>query len=280
MQHKLQFNSLKIILITGLLFLEGLCFAQAPDQNVNSKESLTTNPTVDSDKESQEVHSPQEDHDTQDLEALLKRYNTDQETILNDADKLHGDSGANVVHESELDEMPHSEDQIDSGKKDALTQVYEKGMKSRKKSEIIPTDLSNSVRFALLPIQRLSEAELLKRLHEGTKDSVIKPYLNEFPNLTIFTVRLLKDAESIPSLVKILEDKERLIWFASAMLTTFIIGFLLKRFMHREGRSFLKATLYFFIRLYVMLGIRIAIVYYFYSVEFTPAARVFKATFM
>jgi hypothetical protein len=257
----------------GLLFLEGLCFAQSPDQNLDSKENPTTNPQIDTEKPTE---PPQEDHDTQDLEKLLKSYNTDQEKILEDTNKLHSETGPNIVEESELNEMPRSET---PKSKDAMSEVFESGMKSRRPT-VISSELSNSVRLALEPLQKLSEKELLKRLDESTKDSPARSYMDQFPNVTIFTVRLIKDKESLPTMVKILEDKDRLIWFAGVMLSTIIFGFLLKRFMHREGRSFLKAALYFFVRLYIMFALRVAIVYYFYSTELTPAVKVFKTTFM
>lgn len=278
MQHKLQFKILSIVLIMGLLFLEGPCFAQSPDQNPKS-ENPTTNPTIINAEKTAEP--PEEEHDTQDLEKLLKRYNTDSEKILKDADKLHSDTNTNEVKESEIESMPVSEVAAEtSAPRDAFEEVIDTGFKSRRKPKVISSELSNSVRLALEPLQKLSEKDLLKRLDESTKESPARPYMDQFPNITIFAVRLIKDTESIPSMVKILEDKDRLVWFAGAMLSTILLGFILKRLMHREGRSFLKAVLYFVIRMYIMFGIRVAIVYYFYSVEFTPASKVFKATFM
>ncbi|MEA9358499.1 hypothetical protein SHI21_19845 [Bacteriovorax sp. PP10] len=278
MQHKLQFNFLKLVLIMGLLILEGPCFAQTPDQERVGSENPTTNPTIiDAEKPTE---SPQEEHDTQDLEKLLKRYNTDSEKILKDADKLHNDTNTNEVKESEIESMPRSEVTEVHAPRDAFEEVIDTGLKSRHKPKVISSDISNSVRMALEPLQKLSEKDLLKRLDESTKESVARPYMDQFPNITIFAVRLIKDKESIPSMAKILEDKDRLIWFVGAMLSTILFGFILKKVMHREGRSFLKAVLYFFIRMYIVFAVRVAIVYYFYSVEFTPAAKVFKATFM
>lgn len=260
----------------GLLILEGPCFAQTPDQNPNS-ENPTTNPTIiDTEKPTE---SPQEEHDTQDLEKLLKRYNTDSEKILKDADKLHNDTNTNEVKESEIESMPRSE-VTETHTRDAFEEVIDTGLKSRHKPKVISSEISNSVRLALEPLQKLSEKDLLKRLDEATKQSIARPYMEQFPNITIFAVRLIKDKESIPSMVKILEDRDRLIWFAGTMLFTIVFGFILKKVMHREGRSFLKAALYFFIRMYIVFAVRVAVVYYFYSVEFTPAAKVFKATFM
>lgn len=262
----------------GLLILEGPCFAQGPDQDRGS-ENPTTNPTIINAEKPTEA--PEEEHDTQDLEKLLKRYNTDSEKILKDADKLHNDTNTNEVKESEIESMPRSEVVTETQvSRDAFEEVIDTGLKSRKKPKVISSDFSNSVRLALEPLQKLSEKDLLKRLDESTKDSAARPYMDQFPNITIFAVRLIKDKESIPSMAKIVEDRDRLIWFAGAMLSTILFGFILKRIMHREGRSFLKAVLYFFIRMYVVFAVRVAIVYYFFSVELTPAAKVFKATFM
>lgn len=278
MQHKLQFNFFKIILILGLLFIEGPSFAQSPDQVRVGSENPTTNPTiVDAEKSTE---SPEEEHDTQDLEKLLKRYNTDSEKILKDADKLHNDTNTNEVKESEIESMPRSEVTELHTTRDALEEVIDTGLKSRHKPKVISSEISNSVRLALEPLQKLSEKELLKQLDDSTKDSSVRPYMNQFPNIMLFSVRLIKDKESIPSMAKILEDKDRLIWFAGVMLFTVVFGFILKKVMHREGRSFLKAVLYFFIRMYIVFAVRVAVVYYFFSVELTPAAKVFKATFM
>ena len=273
-QKKFQLNFLKTVLILGLLILEGPCFAQNP-------ENPTTNPTVTVDAEKPSAAPSQEEHDTQDLEKLLKRYNTDQEKILEDANKLHTETAGDEVHDSEIEGMPHSEVVTEEAVvRDSVKDIFEEGMQSRKKSKVISSELSNSVRMALEPLQKLSEKELLKRMDESTRNSPVRAYMDQFPNITIFAVRLIKDTESIPSIVKIFEDKDRLIWFAGAMLCTVIFGFALKKFMHREGRSFFKAVLYFFVRLYIVFAVRIAVVYYFYSAEFTPAARVFKNTFM
>lgn len=278
MQYKLKSNFFKISLIAGLLLIEGLCFSQVPDQDFESEEkqkvNLATNPKIENENP---TSAPLEEHDTQDLDKLLKEYNTNQEKILEDANKLHSEINSKEVEESEINELPHSEV---TNVKDPVDAFYEAGIKSRQKSGTNSTELSKSVRLALGPLQKLSEKDLLQRLDESTRESSLRPYMDKFPNVTIFAVRLIKDEESIPSMVKILEDRDRLIHFAGIMLGTIIFGFLLKRLMHREKRSFLRAALYFFARIYIMFVIRVAVVYYFYSAELTPAARIFKITFL
>ena len=267
MQKKQQSSIFKILILLGLLFIEGPVFLHAQEnaenQAADSKPAAT------------------EDHNTEDLEKLLKRYNTDSEKILEDSSKLHNIQEGETkseVNDADIEEMRPS-DMLGKASESAFERAVE-NRKKNQKAKPIDQSFSNSVRLALSEVQKLSEAELMKRFDEATKDSPMRPYMEQFPNVTLFSVRLIKDKESIPSIVKIVEDKDKLIWFTGVMIFTIVIGFLLKRFMHKEGRSFIRAFFYFFLRMYIMLALRIGIIYYFYHVEFTPAAKVFKATFI
>ncbi len=269
MYKKLQLNYFHCFLLLGLLFVGGLSFSEEATE-VGGK----GNPSL--------QEEGIEEHDTQDLEKLLKRYNKDQEKVLEDTTKIHTiqeNEAHSEVREVEIEEMRPS-DVLEQATKESAKRINE--YHAQKKEEILKANssYSESVRAALLPLQKLSEEELLKRLDEATKDSAIRPYMNQFPNITLFTVRLIKDKESIPSAVKIVENKDRLITFASVMLFTIVFGFILKKIMHREGRSFIKAAFYFLIRVYLIFAIRIGIVYYFYGKELTPAAEIFKKTFL
>ena len=197
MQQKLQRSLFKIFLITGLLFWEGLCFSQDPE-SVDNPEQI------------------QEEHDTKDLEKLLKRYNTDQEKVLEDTSKIHhiqNNEGTSDMKDSEIEEM-RPEDTLAKAKDSAIKNAI-RAKNERDKEELarINSTYSESVRAALEPLQKLSEEELLKRLDESTKDSPARPYLKQFPNATLYAVRLIKDKESIPSVVKIAENKDKLIYF-------------------------------------------------------------------
>lgn len=270
MHKKLQFSFLNFLFFVGLLVLEGQSFAQTGETT-----NPTTNPTISSEGPAE---VPQEEHNTEDLEKLLKKYNTDSEKILEDTSKLH-----NIQEKDQKNEMNDSEIEsvVTTTEETTLVPVENvKGGNRGDKTKPLPSGLSSSVRMALEPLQQLSEAELLKRLDESTKQSVMRPYMDEFPNMTIFTVRLVRDKESIPSMVKIVENKDRLIHFGGVMLCTILVGVGLKRVMHREGRSFWRAAFYFLVRTYIMFFIRIGVVYYFFSEEFTPAAKIFKQTFM
>ncbi|MBC7427559.1 MAG: hypothetical protein H7336_03040 [Bacteriovorax sp.] len=271
MHLKLQLNFLYSILISGLLFTGGQSFSNA--QETAPKKAEVNGPQIPADEEN---------HDTKDLEQLLKRYNTNSKKVLEDSSKLHGpqDEQTTEVKDSDIEEMRPSEDPMKNGTTNSLKKVKE-DMNNRLKPENTgPNEFSSSVRLALEPMQRFSEKELLKRLDESTKDSPMRPYMQQFPDISIFAVRLIKDKDSIPSVVKIMEDRDRLIRFAGVMLFTIVFGMILKKIMHKEGRSFIKAAIYFLLRAYLLFAIRIGVVYYFFSTELTPAAKIFKQTFM
>jgi hypothetical protein len=282
MHKKLQFNYLlKSVLIMGLLILEGPFF------NTSYAQSETpTNPNIP--KENIKAEAPQEEHNTEDLEKLLKRYNKDSEKIIEDTSKLHNIQEGEAVNEADLAAMKASKAEANEASEAKANESMNPGYKLNPNfgkikaapPKVIPTDLSNSVRMALEPLQKLSEEELLKRLNEATKDSPVRRYMDDFPHLTILTIRLIKDKESIPSLVKIVEDKNRLINYVAIMVCTIIVGFVLKNIMHKEGRTFIRSACYFFIRTLLLLALRIAITEYFFSEELAPAVKVFKQTFM
>ena len=265
MLRKQLFKFFRIIILGGFLFTGSLSYSQVPES-----------PPAEAAPEAQE------DHNTKDLEALLKRYNTDSEKVLEDSSKIHNiESGtaATDIQDAELEEMRPS-DALEKGRESSIQRMKDARAEKRRQAMATSSELSNSVRLALEPLQSLSEDELLKRLKEATKESPARVYYEKFPKIPVLAVRLIKDEESIPSLVKIVEDKQRLIYFGSAMLFSILFGFLLKKIMHREGRSFLRACFYFLIRVQIMFVLRIAIIYYFYHEEFAPAAKVFKETML
>lgn len=278
MYQKLQHNFLSLLILTGLLILGGQSFAQEP-QNDNAVND-TEMPAKSAQPQAQQVPDEEEGHNTKDLEQLLKRYNTDSEKVLQDTSKLHTEEAGEEVDDSEINEMRPSDDPMKVASVNALKKVQSDQEKKKREELAKKSDYSGAVRLALEPLQKLSEKELLRQMDENTKTSPMRPYIDQFPNIIVFAVKLIKDKESLPSLAKIAEDRDRLIRFAGIMVATLILGFFLKKLMHREGRSFIKAAFYFLLRMYMMFAIRVYIVYYFFSAELTPAAKVFKQTFM
>jgi hypothetical protein len=270
MLKNLQRNFLFCLFIAGLLFLEGPVFAQNSAQTEPTVQEV--NPESAQENNQEELGPVEEHHETRDLEKLLKSYNRDQEKVLNDASKIH-----NIVNEESSSEI--SENEIEN-----MDESFaEKKHHSKKKERTLVTkdiSLSESVRISLTPLQKLSEAELLKILNDNTKDSPMRPYMDQFPNITVLAVRLIKDKESIPALVKTVENKDRLIHFAGWMLGTFILGYIIKRILHNPNRTFLGSVGMFFLRFYIMLFVRLGLIYIYFHEELKPALAVVKKTFL
>lgn len=220
----------------------------------------------------QQQQQQQEEHDSQDLEKLLKRYNTDSEKVLNDASKINSEEQASEVTENEIDEMRPSDTLSNATK--SFTQ------KSKAKTPYVNKSFSEDIKVPLARLQKLSEEELVKMLKENTRDSKFAPYMDQFPRFTLLTVRLIKDKEAIPSAVKIIEDRDKLVWFGGIMISTFLLGFLLERLMRKEGRSILGSIGLYMFRVLILTGVRLGIIIYFYKDELSPAAKVFSETFM
>ncbi|MDD4976862.1 MAG: hypothetical protein PHY93_21085, partial [Bacteriovorax sp.] len=136
-----------------------------------------------------------------------------------------------------------------------------------------------ALKVTLGPLQKMSERELVQLLRDNTKGSSAEDYINRFPKLVVFTVRLIKDKEAIPSMARIIDDQDRLISFTGIMLTTILLAFLLKRFMKEEGRSIANALGFWFLRFLIISSLRFAIVLYFFSAELKPMIRIASKTF-
>lgn len=259
---------LNLFFIIGLLFIGGFSFAQgnAPDSpEGNGRAEI------------------QEEHDSKNLDKLLKDYNQDQEKVLKDADKmLPKDDTTSELQESELSDEESLE----------ATDVKPFGMK--KKSGIFdpnflnkkgPTgDLqkikySEAMKIALEPLQKMSERELIKLLLENTKGSSAGEYIDRYPKLAVFTVRLIKDKDALSSLAKVADDQKRSIRFMGIMISTILISFLLKRFMRKEGRPVLEAVTLWFLRFVLITTLRIGIILFFFSDEIIPTLKIVGITF-
>jgi hypothetical protein len=231
--------------------------------------------------EGEKAQAPTEDHDSKELNTLIKNYNVDTEKVLKDTSKLNQDPATEVVTDADIEEMRPSTSILEEAKNAALKKV--KADLKKKEAEATAAsekgDFSLSVRLALEPLQSLTEEELKQRFTEVLKDSPARQYFENFPQITTLTVKLIKDKESIPSIVKIASDRDRLIHFVSIMLLTILFGYFLKKLFHKEGRSLLGAVFFFILRVIILFGVRIYIIYYFFHVELTPAAKIFQQTF-
>ncbi len=244
---QLLFNSLPIILL-GLVLLGPHSFAQT-----ESPKTETTHADI------------QEEHDTKNLDKLLKDYSRDQEKVLKDAE--------NIPKAEETSDIPANVS--------AKTKIFDSSIFKRNQD---PKDLkkikySQAMKIALEPLQRMSEKELIKLLYENTSGSAARVYVERYPKLAVFAVRLIKSEDALPGLAKIADDEDRFIRFLGIMLSTILISFSLKRLMKREGRTVLKAVSLWFLRFVIISSLRLAVLLYFFSEEVSPIFKIDFKTF-
>lgn len=264
-QKTLLINSLKIFLLAGLLFTGGLSFSQDADQGPGQVTEET-------------LH---EDHDTQKLDKVLKDYNKNQKQVEQDAESIKQMQDTGEISEEELDQGQLADEEYQKAYKQAQNVLGDAVARAQggKKGDLKNVKYSEAIRVSLGPLQQLPESELLEMLKENTRGTRAGEYVEHFPKLMLFTVRLIKDRDAIPFMVKIVDDQDKLIRFGGLMIATFLLGFFLRRLMAREGRSIPKALMFWFLRFLIMSGVRLGIILFFYSEELTPMFRVADKTF-
>jgi hypothetical protein len=267
-KNKLQL-SLKFLSQIRIFIFLGLCI-------IGSGISAQTDKTEVSNAPNQDQDQIEEGHDTKNLDNLLKNYNKDKEKVLKDA--------AKILETDESDDKTNEEIGLNQSNSAVDKDVVLKKSPKNFKNIIDPktlkkTKYSEALGIALGPLQKMSEKELMALLKENTVGSSASKYIEKLPKLAVFTVRLIKDKDALPSLAKILDDQERLIRFLGIMVSTMLFGFILRRLMKREGRSILKSVSLWFVRFLVISAMRFAIIIFFFSSELAPLMSITKETF-
>lgn len=239
-------NFLKILFMLSLLLIGSVVFAQTTEA---SKNEIT------------------EEHNTKQLNKLINDYNQDSKKVIDTAEKLNDPSDQAEISEKDIEESKKIKD------------VY-----IVKKSKPAPKDpskvkYSEFVATALAPLQNLTEQQLVISLKENTRGTMAHEYVVNYPTFALYIVRLIKDKDALPTAAKILEDQQKIIRFVAVMVSTFIFGFMLKRFFRKEGRTIMQAILAWFVRFLIMLSVRLYIVYLFYDVELGPLFKIATKTF-
>ena len=254
----------------GLVLLGPAVYAQTPNENSAPNQN--------------EI---QEDHNTKDLDKVLRDYNKDSEKVLKDAEKLVPKEGETTEVQEGLSEKELGDGKVvDPNDEEALEKAH-MGMLNQKsvKKNPVPENLkkvkyADAIRVALASLQTLSEAELVKLLKENTKGSGAAQYFDRFPLLSTFAVRLIKDPEAMPRFVSIADDTDRLIRFGGLMVGTILVGVILKRIFRKEGRGIPAALGFWFLRFMILSSLRLFLLYSYYGKEIGPAMKIANKTFL
>jgi hypothetical protein len=218
------------------------------------------------DSKTAETHV-QEEHDTENLDKVFKDYNKDQEKVLKDVETIKKMESIDEISEKEIGTEPES----------PSNKVFQKKLSAQ---QFKNKSHYEALKFAFAPLQKLSEAELVALLKEKTVGSTTGQYLQHFPKLALFSVRVIKDPEALPLLGRIVDQQDKLIHFGGVMLCTIILGFLLKRLFKKDGRSVLASLGFWFTRFLILSALRFAILMYFFGQEVEPTLRIAGKTLL
>lgn len=222
------------------------------------------------------VDTKTEEHDEKKLETVLNDYNQKNQNPNNVAAQEIKDVSDEELTEEELREF---DDFSNAVKKEGNA----KNIPNYKK-ELVPKNLeerklSENINFMLSPLKSLSDKELENLLREKIKESGAQKLYDLEPRIYPFTVKIIKDNEALPALIRISEDIVRLTKLVWLIIATFVVGYFFKRITSNKGQPFITALCFGFIRLTLMMGLRIFIVWWIFSNELRPAVRIFKEVF-
>lgn len=273
---KLKQLSKKIVLsiAMGLAVMQGPLYFKTLHAQENHEAVLDE--TYDSSKD--------EDHKTGDLDKLLDNYQRESDQILQDYSALEGGLDGDNKQFSEEDLEMLDQAGVGQRQKQAILKSPESGYrknyfhvlkKARSGKELT---LDERVSLALVPLQNLSDADLKEFFHKSFKDSKIEELFNKYPVIVDKMILIIRSDEVIPNFVKMSQDKDRMIYFVSAILVTFIFGFITKRIFYGPKSSFLGMCGGFILHGFFMFLVRLGVIFFFYRNELTPLINIIYDT--
>lgn len=253
MQLKQQLSKFLLVISLGLLLGGGLLNLKANDSSVD------------------------EEHQTKDLEDLLDKYQKDSKAVL-DA-YSHFDENGNTLSEEDMKSLEDSglndsqKKSVINSDKNASRKGYLQALRKKNKGQEELT-VKEQVALALAPLQSLDDKRLTEVINRAIDGSHLKIVAQKFPNFSELLKNIIKSEEAIPGIVNIAEDKQRLIYFAAAILTSFIIGFLSKRIFYGRHYGCVGTVVGFILHCIFMTAIRIGIVIYFFGQDLSPTFKI------
>lgn len=123
---------------------------------------------------------------------------------------------------------------------------------------------------ALTPLRKMSDQEILRMLKEQSQNSKLQNFFEEHPKINLFRAHAMKDKEALPELASILDQRQRLIQYSVVMLATLLLGFIIKRFLHKKDQPLAVYLALVFARIFFVLLIRLGITIGFFGHQLRP----------
>lgn len=250
---------IKILLTASIVFTIGAVSAQYSNVNDIKVNDVKT-----------------EEHDEKKLEKVLNDYNDSQKKSVPTKEVAK-----DVTDEELTDEELREFDEFAIEAKEAEARLknlpdYKKGAVPK---NVEGRKLSENITFMLDPLRKLGDQELEELLRERIKESGAAKLYDLEPRIYPFTVKLIKDKEAVPSLIRIGEDTSRLTKLLWLILGSFIVGYFLKRITSNKDQPFVTAVIFGLLRMTFMTGLRLYLVWWIFGPELKPAIRIAKEVF-
>jgi len=233
------------------------------------------------DESHSEITQIQEDHDTKNLGKLLKDYNHNAQKVIQDSEKMLEADDSVELSEKGIGGRPAADSDLMLEEKMSATASKGPSLKSgrNKVLEIKKPSYYEAINAALIPLQKLTEAQLSELLKESFKNYKAAQFLVNSPKFMLIIVRLIQDKKALPYMAKILDDQDKLIKFSLVLLSTLLLALILKNIMRKKGRPIYSALAFWFIRFSIINFIRYIIILIFYGNEISPTLNIASKIF-
>lgn len=123
-------------------------------------------------------------------------------------------------------------------------------------------------------MSRASREETVKLIQTRAKGSFFEKLFRWFPSLLQISVDVIRDAQAMPGLIKIMGRKDDLKTFGYIWLAVFIFGMLVKNRLVKPKWPFLKRRLYSFCISFPLNIVTIYVFYTMFSQELAPTLAI------
>ncbi len=152
-----------------------------------------------------------------------------------------------------------------------------KNKKSKTPINLEGKKLSETLPYLLEPFDELNDQELRQVIMDKFNGGSIGGALETYPFLLELSVKLVRDKKALVGLVKISEQPSKVQKLLLFLIGTLVLGHIIKKALFREDRPFATALFYSFLRIVFMNGLRLYIIYSFFSEELGPALKIFRS---
>ena len=132
------------------------------------------------------------------------------------------------------------------------------------------------IKDALKQFQTIDDDVFKNAILKNTKGTFFEKFIGPESSLLEFYIRLLKDPNAIPHLLKIFGQTSKMIIYASFFVATFILGIILKR--KAVVYSFFGMVFHFILRSSFLMIVRLTIFFFLFYNELNPAVTLFRKT--